>query len=258
MDAMEFEDGGQPLLFSGSLDGTIRLWRFDAASQTFPCDSLEGHVRGVTCLVWIQERGRLYSGSVDKSIKVWEPLSKVCSNTILPPAGGGAAAGGSGLLAAAAAAAASGGAAGAPAGHTDEVHALAELDLSGSTFLVSGAVDGSIKVWDLMANPDVPLAVVELPASTAGQRLLSLGCMSIIPEDGSAPVEDVPVLLCGYEDGTITLRDPQQGCAAIANLRGGKNGGHTKDVRCVYPGPMNTFFSAGNDGKLFAWKYFDV
>jgi len=38
---------GRTVLFTGSLDGTIRVWSYDAASAQFQFhNTLEGHIRG--------------------------------------------------------------------------------------------------------------------------------------------------------------------------------------------------------------------
>jgi hypothetical protein len=44
---------GRTVLFTGSLDGTIRVWSYDAASAQFQFhNTLEGHIRGA----WDQEQ----------------------------------------------------------------------------------------------------------------------------------------------------------------------------------------------------------
>jgi WD40 repeat protein len=275
MDAAVFEDGAtQPLLFSGSADGNIRMWQYNAAAGSFGSDVMEGHVRGVTALVWVAGVQRLYSGSVDRTLKVWQVATKACSATILPPVAGAAgAAGGAGgsVFAAAAAgmgAAAAAGGAGGGNGHVEEVHCLSELVVDGNTFLVSGALDGSIKAWNLAA-PDAPALLIDLPP-VAGERrhLLAMACMSVVSEaaeaqaamagmPGAAPA-DQPLIICGYDDGTVTLRDPRLDLAAVANLNGNKNGGHRDGVRAVCPAPGNVFFTTGNDLKFFVWKWFEA
>lgn len=72
---------GRSLIISGSADSTIRVWRREAASGTHTKLSvLTGHVGPIKCLAvgddvagdgWL-----LYSGSLDKSVKVWRVPEK--------------------------------------------------------------------------------------------------------------------------------------------------------------------------------------
>lgn len=81
-------------------------------------------------------------------LQVWSPAGS-CTGTLLPPAAAAAPAGprGGGFLAAVAGGP---GAAAAPAldgpSHGSAVTCLVEMCLGGQTFLMSGAIDGSIKV----------------------------------------------------------------------------------------------------------------
>ncbi|KAF2536973.1 hypothetical protein F2Q68_00021361, partial [Brassica cretica] len=60
---------GTDLLFAGTQDGSILAWRYSAATNCFePAASLTGHTLGVVTLY--VGANRLYSGSMDKSIKV--------------------------------------------------------------------------------------------------------------------------------------------------------------------------------------------
>jgi E3 ubiquitin-protein ligase TRAF7 len=59
--------GGQTRLFSASYDKSIRVWNLDlmTCSQT-----MSRHEGSVTCLT--VSRGRILSGSVDSTIKIWQ------------------------------------------------------------------------------------------------------------------------------------------------------------------------------------------
>ncbi|GLT36013.1 hypothetical protein SLA2020_104180 [Shorea laevis] len=58
------------LLFAGTQDGTILAWKFNVANNCFePAACLKGHTLAVVSLV--VGGNRLYSGSMDHSIRVW-------------------------------------------------------------------------------------------------------------------------------------------------------------------------------------------
>ena len=57
------------ILYSGSLDNTIRAWNLD----TNECiTALQGHTGSVDCLVLVVHNNILYSGSWDKTARVWQ------------------------------------------------------------------------------------------------------------------------------------------------------------------------------------------
>ncbi|KAK8627911.1 hypothetical protein V6N13_135508 [Hibiscus sabdariffa] len=63
------------------LDGTILVWKFDTVTNSFePAASLKGHTRAVVSLV--VGANRLYSGSVDHSIKAWSLETLQCLQTL--------------------------------------------------------------------------------------------------------------------------------------------------------------------------------
>jgi len=260
--ALEAANVGQPtpVLFSGGGEGLIRLWVADATSRTFVGRALEGHARAVTALHWSAGIGRLYSGSEDMTVKVWDVGSGVCGHTVLPPGGGaGAGAGGGGLLRLAdltAAAAATGGAAAAAAapGHAAPIVSVDSFEIStGARFLVTAALDGSIKVWSLepaAAPTPLPMLSVE-PSAPAdrddGRQLVAARVL----EAEAAP--DAPYVVCGHKDGTLVVRDLHDKLSADVVLRWDSRyqAGHHKSVRAIVPfGARNMFLTAGADGFL--------
>ncbi|ONM29026.1 Zinc finger CCCH domain-containing protein 59 [Zea mays] len=69
------------MLFAGTGDGRIMAWRFPAKeSNTEPVLILSGHQRPVISLS-ISAR-RLYSGSLDKTIKAWDLTTRQCVQTL--------------------------------------------------------------------------------------------------------------------------------------------------------------------------------
>ncbi|XP_042495573.1 zinc finger CCCH domain-containing protein 48-like [Macadamia integrifolia] len=98
------------LLFAGTQDGKILAWKIDAASNCFqPVASLEGHSLAVVSLVVGADR--LYSGSMDHTIRVWDLETLQCIHTLT--------------------------------GHTSAVMSV----LCWKEYLLSCSLDKTIKVW---------------------------------------------------------------------------------------------------------------
>jgi WD40 repeat protein len=69
------------LLFAATQDGRILAWRFSAATNCFePAASLDGHKLAVVSL--IVGGMRLYSASMDKTIRVWDLATLQCIQTL--------------------------------------------------------------------------------------------------------------------------------------------------------------------------------
>ena len=125
---VQFDDSR---IVAGSAVGTIKVWNLDETnllstttgqSSLMPYLNLVGHSKMIRCLHLDGKLNRLFSGSADNSIKVWD-LSEVhptwsrvtCKMTFL--------------------------------GHTDKVRCLqvnSELDI-----LISGSYDNCLKIWDI-------------------------------------------------------------------------------------------------------------
>ncbi|XP_044467491.1 zinc finger CCCH domain-containing protein 48-like isoform X1 [Mangifera indica] len=72
---------GNDLLLAGTQDGSILAWKFNAAANGFePAASLKSHNLAVVSLV--VGANRLYSGSMDNSIKVWSLGTLQCIQTL--------------------------------------------------------------------------------------------------------------------------------------------------------------------------------
>lgn len=276
--------GAEPVLFSASADGLIKAWQFNAAANAFGClVTLEGHIRGVTSLCFNEGNGMLYSGSSDHTIKVWQLSSQSCVHTVMPPlpigagaAGGGAAAGGPGVpgapvgafsaaLASVTAAPGSvlpgvGVGGGGGEGHSSPVIALEAIEIEGAQVLISAASDGSVKVW----NASTPTSLVAFPglsippdAAAGGggggghHHRRTLTAFSLLASD-AAPSD--PFLIAGYSDGTIILRSLQSIAKIDATIHGSRGAGHVAAVRTLAPGPEDTLFTGGDDGKISVFK----
>ncbi|KAK1324506.1 Zinc finger CCCH domain-containing protein 17 [Acorus calamus] len=69
------------MLFAGTQDGSILVWRFSPAGNCFePAASLKGHSLAVVSLV--VGANRLYSSSMDNAIKVWDLGTLQCIQTL--------------------------------------------------------------------------------------------------------------------------------------------------------------------------------
>lgn len=136
-------------LYSASDDGTIKYWRIDAASlkqnkpkpsgtlagaDIDPVATLRSHSGAVTCLALSNSKRKLYSGSVDASIVVWNLLD---SNTVepYPPFDKTSEIG-------------------RLVGHTQPIWDLAILPTKGDEegLLASASADGTVKIWDIQDN----------------------------------------------------------------------------------------------------------
>lgn len=242
LEAVFVSDETPPVLFSGSADGNIRMWQLNVASNVWECKVFEGHLRGVLGLVWLQGAQRLYSCSTDRTIKVWNPATGLCTGTVLPPAAPAAAAAPFGFGAAAAGGLRVGHAGG--AGHSSEVMALADMTAGAESFLLSGALDGSIKLWRL-TNPDDPQLVPEVQVAPDDRNaVLSMVCMELESMPGT------PLLIVGQRGGSIKIRDIKNGLTVLATI----SDAHKADVRVVAQGPVDSFFSGGDDGRMCVWQ----
>ncbi|KAL5565481.1 hypothetical protein UlMin_028645 [Ulmus minor] len=111
------------ILFAGTQSGQILAWR-GSCDQTNPFPepvSLEGHKSTVICLA-IGRDSRLYSGSMDHTIRVWNTDTLQCVATL--------------------------------EGHSDSVMSLICWD----QFLLSASLDGTLKFWSNNAQGNLEVA----------------------------------------------------------------------------------------------------
>ncbi|OQS00699.1 hypothetical protein THRCLA_05892 [Thraustotheca clavata] len=206
---------GAIIIFSGSGDGRIRYWMYDAATQAFKCGGvMEGHSRGITRLKTVQLGAAmaLISSSMDHTIRIWDLTTFKCA-TVLSRANDG---------------------------HANVVMDIEVWVNNGEQFLISGGLDQQVIVWRL--QPPFQQVFRE----TIDQTILSL-CTT-------TDANEVSVLLLGHEDGSITVKELpsfQYKCCFGKNI---SNVGHYDAVRRIVKGPMHTFFTVSNDKKMMAWQ----
>ena len=92
-------------------DIAINFWLYKHGQNNKPFLTLEGHAEPINCIEYDKTTDRLFSGSIDKTIKMWDLKTGKCEKTF--------------------------------AGHTEEVNALIVYD----NYLISGAAE--IKIWDI-------------------------------------------------------------------------------------------------------------
>lgn len=124
-------------------------------------------------------------------------------------------------------------------GHTDAVMDLEFWVNQGETFLISGGLDAEIIVWSL-APP-----FQQLFRETQDAKVTAL-C-------GTQDAAQAPILLIGNTDGAITIKELPS-FAYKTTLAYSANQGHQDAVRRISTGPLNTFFSTGNDRRTLAWQ----
>ncbi len=209
-------------LFSGSSDCTIKVW---GDLETNRClYTLTGHANWVFCLAVAD--GKLFSGSSDGTIKVWDLETNRCLYTLT--------------------------------GHANWVFCLAVAD--GKLF--SGSYDGTIKVWgDLETNR----CLYTLTGHADGVRSLAVadGKLFSGSSDGTIKVWDLETNRClytltGHADGVRSL------AVADGKLFSGSSDctikvwGDLETNRCLYTltGHADGVRSlAVADGKLFSGSY---
>ena len=69
-----------PILFSGHEKAFIRMW--DISGEGSLVETLYGHSNSVNCLAVNHSNTLLFSGSMDKSLRVWQLSDRVCIRTI--------------------------------------------------------------------------------------------------------------------------------------------------------------------------------
>jgi WD40 repeat protein len=221
-------------IVSGSRDGSIRLWNFDATAyggkgSFMLAQSLPGHAREITGLAVADNL--LWSSATDGSIRIWDMAKNgECQHSITMASAvpGGAAAPGS-----------------LGPGHTDAVTGLVPFNSSAGNFILSCSLDGTVKAWN----------------GSTGQCVASEGhgegvvCMNMI-----ADAQGKPCLLLGVESGNLWIRnlEPtpkiQQPFAPLILLSNYSQVAHSGAVRSVCKGPSGTFYSAGDDGQVLVYQ----
>jgi len=144
--------GATPEIYTGGHEGEIHCWGWDGAGFKLT-HKLEGHVKGVTCLSGFASAGRphLLSGSMDKTIRLWDVATKQSVGMLTKNNDG----------------------------HGDSVTCVAPLKMADVEYFMTGAMDGLVKVWNGQGGCDFSQkcagAVLSLDATLdAGSKTIVL------------------------------------------------------------------------------------
>ncbi|MGF1520665.1 MAG: protein kinase [Nodosilinea sp.] len=226
----------QPVLVSGSLDDTLRIWNWQTGDLLH---GLKGHARGVNDVV-IDLRGQLLAScGDDATVKVWHLSDGTLRHTLK--------------------------------GHFKDVTAIA---LSGSNLLSSASEDGTLKLWNISQGtliktlPGSAGMLKTVALADADQRLVSGGL------DNTVRIWDVPTataikVLTGHTntvnqvavspDGRLIASASKDRTVRLWDLAAGTLlhtlQGHTQEVNTVAFFPDGRrLVSGGSDGTLRLWN----
>lgn len=224
-------------IFSGGHDGAVRHWAFDAAANGNKggfglVRTMHGHIGGVTALA--VAGGMLWTGGSDSTIRLWDVASgenrfliagvareqkQAATNNGTPPQ--------------------------AKPGHSGSVTGLVPFDAPNGqgSFVISSSYDSTVKVWNA-TNGDC------VASESHGQGVSSIAL--------SSDLKGNPLILCGLQYGDIMIRGTISNPPLVLLLKishqfigcGHQNG----PVNAICPGPGNTFYAVGDDGKLTVWQ----
>ncbi|WP_017300100.1 serine/threonine-protein kinase [Nodosilinea nodulosa] len=227
----------QPILVSGSLDDTLRVWNWQSGDLLH---SIKGHARGVNDVA-IDRRGQmLVSCGDDATIKVWNLGDGTLRNTLK--------------------------------GHMRDVTAIA-LGSSGN-LLASASEDGTLKLWNLSQGtlhktlPSLAGMLKTVAWASADQQLVSggldntirlwnvqtaaviktfIGHTNTVNQVAVSP--DARLMASASKDRTVRLWDLATG-ALLQTLQG-----HTQEVNTVAFLPDGKRLVSGSgDGTLRLWN----
>ncbi|KAJ0395639.1 hypothetical protein P43SY_003295 [Pythium insidiosum] len=212
--AVATDPRGGATLFSGSADGSIRYWQLDPTTNEFKC---RGVLEGHVRGVTRLKTFVLGSTPVlaSASVDTTIRLWDLSTYQCVHVLGSE------------------------DVGHSEPVMDLEFWVSNGETFLISGGLDAEIIVWRMA--PPFQLEFQE----TQDSQVTSL-C-------GTQDAAQTPILLVGTADGAITVKELPT-FAYKTTYAQNANYGHQDAVRRIATGPMNTFFSVGNDRKMIAWQ----
>lgn len=212
--AVASDPTGSATLFSGSADGCIRYWQLDPATNEFKC---RGSLEGHVRGVTRLKTFVIGTTPILASASVDTTIRLWDLSTYQCVKVFSAENG----------------------GHTEAVMDL-EFWVNGTeTFLISGGLDSEIIVWSMSGQ------FQQVFKETQDSEVTAL-C-------GTQDAAQCPLLLVGTADGAITVKELPT-FAYKTTFVASANFGHKDAVRRIATGPLNTFFSVGNDRRMLAWQ----
>ena len=230
-------------IISGSRDGTIRFWSFDAAAsganaQAAPtgpskggfvlAKTLSGHAREITGLAVADNV--LWSSSTDGSIRIWDMTSGQCQFTIIMAGANLNPQQQSSISA---------------TGHSNAVTGLVSFKSPSGTFVLSSSLDGDVKAWNGSTGQCVA-------SQQHGEGVVTMS----MADDPSGN----QLLLIGLESGNIMVRNLLQtgkmpAFTLLFTLSNHYTVAHSGAVKALAKGPSGTFYTGGSDGKVLVFQF---
>ncbi|GJP59375.1 hypothetical protein CLOP_g11624 [Closterium sp. NIES-67] len=203
------------MLFAACSDGKILCWKFNPASQQFePVASLTGHTAAVVCLE--ATATHLFSGSMDKSIRIWDLSTGACVHTVLA--------------------------------HDHVVMAL----VAWHTHLLSCSLDGTVKVWAPSAAGGGryrPRFHSHRCGRQRGERARATeNLMEPWPCGVSTDLAGNQVLMVAYSDNSVRLYDLPSFTERGALFT-------VQEVRSLCVGPSGLMFTGDSAGTVKVWRW---
>ncbi|XP_045803820.1 zinc finger CCCH domain-containing protein 48-like isoform X1 [Trifolium pratense] len=193
---------GKDTLLAGAEDGVISAWKgsSEANSPFKLVASLLGHSKSVVCLTVGCPNKRLFSGSMDHSIKVWDLDTFECKMTLN--------------------------------GHTDTVTSL----ICWGNFLLSSSLDCTIKVWAESQEKTLQVAY----SHNVENGIVALNAMT--------DAEDKTILFCSCRDNSVRLYElPSFSERGRLFAR--------QEVRSIEKGPGGLIFTGDGTGLVTVSKW---
>jgi WD40 repeat protein len=227
-------------IISGSKDGSIKLWTFEQPSATnltggfMLAQNILGHAREITGLVDVGHM--LWSCSTDGAIRIWD-MSKPgapCQHCISMSSSN------DGVTQNSPNNGQSNNTAG--PGHTNAVTGLVKFSSSAGNFVLSCSLDGTVKAWNGATGQCVA-------SESHGEGVVT---MSMIGD-----MNGKQCLLLGCESGSMFIRnlEPtakiQQAFSTLVHLHSDNASIHNGAIRSSCQGPAGTFYTSGDDGRVF-------
>ncbi|CAM9883176.1 unnamed protein product [Ectocarpus sp. 4 AP-2014] len=214
--------GAESRVYSGDEEGRITAWARPSQGAPFAqLAQLEGHARAITSLVSTASNGMLWSSSEDGTIRIWNTGTNACEHTITKDNGG----------------------------HEGPVAALA---------IGQSAAEGNLAEYVISGSKDGTMGVFQ--AADGGltyKHKCGTGVSAIAAFDPTPGTS--ALLLVGYEDGTIAVRNFPEFALAFEIHPTSLYVGHLKPVLALLPfnNPSiddSYFLSAGEDGTMMCWN----